>query len=127
MMRKNHLKAMAYVACMVIGIALTVIVIYASLPPMPARLTSIYSAMTVPPLMGFSADSVFNTGTAEQLDVFPGIGEVLSNRIVEGRAAFGTYRLPEDLLLIKGIGPKTLSGIMAVLTESLVELPPVSE
>ena len=126
-MHRKNLQSALYALCMLTGIVLTVIAIWPAPATKHARQSSIYPAATVAPLKGFSADSVFNTGTAKQLDAFPGIGEVLSNRIIEGREVYGTYRLPEDLLLVKGIGPKTLSGIMAVLSEDLVELPPVSE
>ncbi len=74
--------------------------------------------------MGFASDSVFNTGSAKELDAFPGIGKVLSQRIVEGRDILGDYRLTTDLLLVKGIGPKTLAGILEALNEPLV---PVNE
>ncbi len=125
--KNRRLRGIAYAVCMLLGVGLVIAVFLAALPPRPLRLASIHPASTVGPLMGFSADSVFNTGTAKQLDALPGIGEVLSNRIVEDRAIFGVYRLPEDLMLVKGIGPKKLSGIMDALAEPLLKLPPAGE
>ena len=72
--------------------------------------------------MGFGPDSVFNVGSAAEIDVFPGIGEVYSQRIVEGREIFGDYRLPTDLLLVKGIGEKRLAAMMEALKEPLVDI-----
>lgn len=124
--RKDRMRHEAYTISILLAVALIVIVVCQSLPRSD-RYTSVHPMSTVPPLMGFSADSVINTGTADQLDAFPGIGEVLAGRIIEGRAAFGPYRLPEDLLLIKGIGTKKVAGIVDALTEPLVALPPSDE
>jgi hypothetical protein len=92
---------------------------------LPVRYKAEHPASTVPPMMGFAADSVFNIGSAETIDTFPNIGTVLSSRIVEYREIWGPYCIPEDLTHVKGIGEKTLAGIMAVLEENLVpvELP----
>ena len=74
----------------------------------------------MPPLMGFAADSIVNTGDEKALDALPGVGEVISERMIEMREVIGGYQLPEDLLLVKGIGEKTMNGMMAVLEEKLV-------
>ena len=96
--------------------------LWAVWPATPAHYTSVHPVSTVAPIMGFGPDSVFNVGTAAEIDVFPGIGEVYSQRIVEGRAILGDYRLPTDLLLVKGIGEKRLAAILEALEEPLVEL-----
>ena len=88
----------------------------------PKHYRSVHPVSTVAPLMGFAPDSVFNVGTAAEIDVFPGIGEVYSQRIVEGREIFGDYRLPTDLLLVKGIGEKRLAAMMEALKEPLVDI-----
>ena len=100
---------------------------YEELFPAPARYASIHAADEVPAMYGFSADSVFNTGTAQDLEQFPGIGKVLSRRIVEGRSILGDYRIPEDLLLVNGIGSKTLQKVLEKLDEPLVELLPMAD
>ncbi len=52
-----------------------------------------------------------NTATAEELQVLPGIGEVLARRIVEHRAANGNFEILEDLLAVEGIGLSTLEAL----------------
>ncbi len=52
-----------------------------------------------------------NLATAEELERLPGIGPVLARRIVEDRGRNGQYRSVDDLLRVKGIGPKTLARL----------------
>ncbi len=49
-----------------------------------------------------------NTATAAELERLPGIGPVLARRMVEHREARGLFRRLDDLLEVKGIGPKLL-------------------
>ena len=120
----KHRKTAAYLLCMVVAAALLVAIAAPHIfPRQPDCYASIYPMPTIAPLMGFRADSVFNVGSTEEIDAFPGIGEVYSQRIVEGRNIFGNYQLPEDLLLVKGIGEKRLAAMMEVLDEELVEIP----
>ena len=56
-----------------------------------------------------------NLATVEELEGLPGIGPVLARRIVEDRARNGQYTRPEDLLRVKGIGPKTLDKLRPYL------------
>ena len=51
-----------------------------------------------------------NRATAEELCALKGIGPKLSQAIVEERQANGPFRLPEDLVAVKGIGEKKLAG-----------------
>jgi competence protein ComEA len=46
-----------------------------------------------------------NTATVEALDALPGLGPVLSGRIVEWRAAHGLFRSVDELGEVVGIGP----------------------
>lgn len=48
-----------------------------------------------------------NSATFEELVLLPGIGRTYSKRIIEGRP----FRKVDDLIKIKGIGPKTLERI----------------
>lgn len=48
-----------------------------------------------------------NTATAEQLITLPEVGPDLAQKIIAGRP----YSKPDDLLNVKGIGPKTLEKI----------------
>ncbi len=47
-----------------------------------------------------------NAASATQLDALPGIGPVLAARIVERRAVLGRFANPEELLSVRGIGPR---------------------
>ena len=62
-----------------------------------------------------------NLATARELDRLPGIGPSLAERIVHYRRSHGPFTALEDLLLVKGIGPKTfdrLRGLVTVRSET---------
>ena len=128
MKNKVRLKSAVFWACLLLALALLLSLAFPALcSRRPVQYAAIHPASTVPPLWGFSADSVFNVGTAEEINAFPGIGEVYAQRIVEGRDILGNYRLPEDLMLVKGIGEKRLAAMMEALTEPLVVLEPLDQ
>lgn len=52
-----------------------------------------------------------NTATAEQLDTLPGVGPVLSGRILDWRAEHGRFSRVEELLEVPGIGPTLLERL----------------
>ena len=54
-----------------------------------------------------------NHATAEQLDAFPGIGAVKAQTIVSDREKNGLFHSVDDLLRVKGIGPKLLMKMKA--------------
>lgn len=51
-----------------------------------------------------------NSAAEEELALLPGIGETLAGRIAAYREEHGPFSAPEDLLLVEGIGEKTLAG-----------------
>lgn len=52
-----------------------------------------------------------NAATAIELDALPGIGPVLAKRIVEHRALHGPFGSLEELLAVRGIGPRLLDRL----------------
>jgi competence protein ComEA len=52
------------------------------------------------------------------LEVLPGVGEVLAQRIVDYRNENDSFRRIEDLLQVEGIGPATLEKIRDCITVS---------
>lgn len=68
---------------------------------------------------GTAADSLpinINTATAAQLDLIPGVGPVLAQRIIALRTELGGFSHIEDLLDVKGIGEKTLEELKPYIT-----------
>ncbi|WMJ23095.1 helix-hairpin-helix domain-containing protein [Paludicola sp. MB14-C6] len=57
-----------------------------------------------------------NTGTFEQLCSLDGIGEVLSQRIIEYRKAHGPFKTIEGILKVSGIGDKKFTAIKNRIT-----------
>jgi len=50
-----------------------------------------------------------------ELTCLPGVGEVLAKRIVNTRSEIGPFSRCEDLLFVRGIGPKTVEKIRPFL------------
>lgn len=47
-----------------------------------------------------------NTAQKEELLLLPGIGEVLAERIIEHRTQYGPFTASQEIVNVKGIGPK---------------------
>lgn len=62
---------------------------------------------------GASGSLDLNSATAAQLETLPGIGPVLARRIVEYRTSRGRFQRLDDLLQVKGVGPRLLDGLRA--------------
>jgi competence protein ComEA len=52
-----------------------------------------------------------NTAERPELVQLPGIGDALSQRIIETRKTAGPYTEPDDLRNIKGIGPRIMERV----------------
>jgi competence protein ComEA len=59
-----------------------------------------------------------NTATQAQLETLPGIGAKAAQRILEYRQKNGTFKKPEDLMNVKGIGEKSFLKLKPFLTVS---------
>ena len=76
------------------------------------------TVQTVPepasPAAGVPID--LNRASAHELDALPGIGPVLAARIVEHREREGRFRRPEELLVVRGIGPRLFARLRPLVT-----------
>lgn len=59
-----------------------------------------------------------NSASLEDLIKIPGIGKVIAKNIIEYREIHGPFTSVDELLKVKGIGPKKLSQIRPYLTIS---------
>lgn len=64
-----------------------------------------------------------NTADAASLQRLPGIGPALAGRILEFRERNGPFRFVEDLLMVRGIGDRTLERIAPLVTVDGVPAP----
>ena len=57
-----------------------------------------------------------NTATARELEVLPGIGKGLAERIVEHRAKNGPFRRAEHLMMVRGISEARFRAVRTLVT-----------
>jgi competence ComEA-like helix-hairpin-helix protein len=57
-----------------------------------------------------------NRATASELETLPGVGPVLAGRIIAHRERHGAFRHPDELLAVRGIGPRLLARLQARVT-----------
>lgn len=57
-----------------------------------------------------------NTADAVQLDKLPRVGMKMAQRIVEYRKANGSFKKTQDLMKVKGIGPKVFEKLQNLIT-----------
>jgi competence ComEA-like helix-hairpin-helix protein len=56
-----------------------------------------------------------NTATSEQLQLVPGIGPATADKISKMRKSYGPFKSVDDLLAIRGLGPKRLEKMRKYL------------
>jgi len=57
-----------------------------------------------------------NTATSQELQQVPGIGPATADKILQMRKSYGGFKSVDDLLAIRGIGPKRLEKMRKYLT-----------
>lgn len=57
-----------------------------------------------------------NRASAPELDALPGVGPVLAGRIIAHRDRHGPFRHPDELLAVRGIGPRLLAKLRPCVT-----------
>jgi len=70
-------------------------------------------------VMGLPID--INTATARDLAALPGIGPAIAGAIIATRRNMGGFASLDDLLKVKGIGPKRLAAIREMIVSSEIE------
>lgn len=70
----------------------------------------------------FSSDSLtvpkinINSASAKELEVLPGIGKGLAERIVEHREKYGPFRRTEHLMMVRGISETRFRAVRDLVT-----------
>jgi competence protein ComEA len=57
-----------------------------------------------------------NTATSEELQQVPGIGPATAEKILQMRKSYDAFKSVDDLLAIRGLGPKRLEKMRKYLT-----------
>src|SRR5258707_7267473 len=57
-----------------------------------------------------------NTANSEELQQVPGIGPATADKILQMRKSYGAFKSVDDLLAIRGLGPKRLEKMRKYLT-----------
>ena len=57
-----------------------------------------------------------NTANSEELQQVPGIGPATADKILQMRKSYGAFKSVDDLLAIRGLGPKRLDKMRKYLT-----------
>ena len=71
----------------------------------------VYSGLLPRQTPAFFLPVPVNRADAELLETLPGIGAKLAGRIIASREVYGPFRSMDELLTVKGIGPKKLEAL----------------
>ena len=73
-------------------------------------------ATTAEPAPTVPAAVNINTASAAELETLPGVGPALAQRILDYRKENGSFRTPEELIKVKGIGENKLEELLDLIT-----------
>lgn len=79
--------------------------------PLPSQVVVLHEIPVLLPSFIDSGPVDVNVATAAELITLPGIGPALAQRILEYRAAHGSFDSIQDLADVSGIGPQTVAGL----------------
>lgn len=94
-------------------------------PPAPSAAAPVEAASTAAAFQSPAGTAAakglidINTASASRLEELPGIGPGKAQAIVDYRQAKGSFRTPEELKKVKGIGQKTYDGLKDRITASV--------
>ena len=74
------------------------------------------SILAVPICMMAEEKINLNTATLEELTKLKRIGPIYAQRIIDYREKYGPFEKIEDLMKVKGIGPKTFDANKDIIT-----------
>jgi competence protein ComEA len=57
-----------------------------------------------------------NTATKEELQTLPGIGPTMTDRIIEHRRKYGSFKRTEHLMMVRGLSDKLFRKIAPLVT-----------
>ena len=68
-----------------------------------------------------------NTANSAELQQVPGIGPATAQKILEMRKSYGAFKSVDDLLAIRGLGPKRLEKMRKYLTVGKTAAPKTTQ
>ena len=77
----------------------------------PEEFSISLAPLTIPEKILFGFPLSLNQLTAEEWELLPHIGPAVAQKIVSQRDQMGGFKNLDDLLEVKGIGPKTLRAL----------------
>jgi competence protein ComEA len=84
--------------------------------PPPAAATSSRNTQMISPATNPGAKININTASAAELDLLPGIGPAIAQRIIDYRNQNGDFGKVEDIKKVRGIGDVMFSQIKELIT-----------